>query len=88
MKSKLVTALLAAVLLALVFAHGQTDRTSTIPGRYQIVSGEYELAQKNNFVALVPLKCVFRIDTQTGQTWLWVAFTDEGKLTQKWVPTE
>jgi hypothetical protein len=76
-----------ALLLVIAVLRGQPAQQTqqqVALGRYQIVQGEYVAVGTQ---VGVPMKGVFRIDTQTGTSWTFIegASTD-GKHVQRWVP--
>lgn len=83
---KTVIAMMVAVSLCVVIAvaHSQAERSTAVtPGRYQLVPVEYDVATNTE---LRRVKAVFKIDTQTGQTWQLAVAQNGDKFTQTWSP--
>ena len=88
MRVTLVT-LLALLLLALGITRAQSNRPSAVPGnpgKFQVLSAEYIHSGKN---ADYKKPGVFRLNTETGETWIYVDMTDDqGKGAKFWTPIE
>ena len=79
-----VTLALALFTFSLIYAQNRTPAVPANPGRFQIVSAEYAYLGKQ---ATLKQSGVFRINTETGQTWIYTSLEDDkGKLLQEWTP--
>jgi hypothetical protein len=75
----------ALLLFVLCLGYAHSARAQDLPGRYQIVAGEHltsGVAGTNT--VQVAMKSVFKIDTVTGRTWVFVDMTIDGRPFQGW----
>jgi hypothetical protein len=83
-----VLAVVGAVAIIVLHAHAQIPTTTTAIstlGRYQLQAAETESIGSNNEIATH--RGLYRIDTQTGQTWLYAFLTDKNGVTKMtWIP--
>jgi hypothetical protein len=76
--------LVIAVAVLLAIGNAQTNRTESVPGRYQLLAGETDFVGKTTMSVE---KGVFRIDTVTGATSIYTAgFDRDGKTYSEWLP--
>lgn len=99
MKRHLATVLaLVTVTVCATIAWSQNTKKHLTPpggtenGRYEVVAGTYrQMATIQGRSSSDDQKAVFRIDTQTGRTWVFVELTSdqaEAKSFMGWVPVE
>ena len=77
MRTKILFLFLALTTVALAGDSSQTAATSA-PGRYQLLSGTTCLLSEK---AKVEMPVILKIDTQTGQTWMFTLFASSSAST-------
>jgi hypothetical protein len=82
-----IAASLVLLLFVLGIAYSQNKGSSPNPGnpgKFQIVPAEYLYMAKG---ATLKQPGVFRLNTETGETWIYVhLLDDQGKFVEKWSP--
>lgn len=91
MKTPVFIVALAAVILIALLAGRFTAPVSEI-GRYQLVQGYYRssllLRELQPALSEHEQKAVFKIDTATGQTWVYDVYANEHRHTSRWIEAE
>jgi len=76
------------LILALAICLSIAGDTAT-PGRFQIIAGRTESNSMIEGKALqMERACVFKLDTATGDTWIWTDMQIDGSMIQGWSLTK
>lgn len=87
------TIALAVLLCSLVANNCYAAQSMTVPEkqdhyRYQLFQGKYETIIAKGNSGGIKQESLFRIDTETGKTWVFLEVVQDEKLRRVWIPIE